>query len=370
MEFRSRHWRHAVTVGLVMFTGLGLFLAGWRSALGAALPWIQGVHTAGGIAYGLALVAWSVRFFPWPKAPRHSPAYTRWAFFFLVVLAVSGAGLLVGSAAVRAVATMAHAGAAAAFVLWVLVHLYHQRPATVRRTWATDPGRRRFLRWAAGAVLSLPALEAAPVMVRVVLGTVFGLDAASNAGALPGFVPYTVVGGYPRLSPETWRLRLDGLGEPRVWDWARWATEPTREVTLDFQCVTGWAVRGVRFAGVDLASWLERQGWEPARQPWVLFYSGDGVYTESLSAAQIYRYRPLLASFIDGRPLPVAQGFPLRLVVPGMYGYKSIKWLVRIRLAAADELGFWEVRGYPQDAYVGSYNSLTGLARSGWFSVH
>lgn len=370
MDFRRRHWRHAATVGLVMFTGLALFLAGWRSALGPLLPWVQGVHAVAGVAYGLSLVGWSARFFPWPAAPRQSPAFTRWAFFFLLMLAVSGAGLLGGSAATRAVATVAHAGFAAAFVAWVLVHLYHQRPATVRRAWATDMSRRRFLRWAAGAVLSLPAVEAAPVMVRLVLGTTFGLDAASNAGALPGFVPYTVVGGFPHLSRATWRLTLEGLGAPRVWDWARWAAEPTREVTINFQCVTGWAVRDVRFGGVDLAAWLERQGWDPARKPWVLFYSGDGVYTESLSAEQIHRYRPLLASTIDGRPLPVAQGHPLRLLVPGMYGYKSLKWLVRIRLATADELGFWEVRGYPQDAYVGSYNSLTGLARSGWFSVH
>lgn len=365
MTFRTRHWRHVVVVGLFVMTGLGLFLTTWRTALGSFLPLVQDIHEFGGVLYGIALVGWSLQLFPWPAANRRgAPAYTKWAYFFLLLLALTGVGLLIGPSWTHAIATVGHAAAAAAFVLWTAWHLLKTMP--IRRVAVAKPeemgpwdrfrvSRRGLIRWGAGVVLAVPAVLAMTTMVKVVSGRLLGAAGGTTAGALPGFVPYTVVNGYPKLSEDTWTLTLEGLATPKKWTWAQWQKEPQRHITYDFRCVTGWAVNGVKFSGVDLHDWLLRQGWDPARHPWVLFYSGDGVYTESLSAKQVQEYRPLLASTIDGQPLPVSQGYPMRLLVPGMYGYKSIKWLVRVKLAPNDVRGYWEVRGYPENAFIGAY---------------
>ncbi|MDA8194548.1 MAG: molybdopterin-dependent oxidoreductase [Thermaerobacter sp.] len=356
MSFKRRHGRHAVLIGLLLLTGLGLFLPSWRTGLGGLLPVAQALHEFGGILYGLAIVGWSARVFPWPQRPRQSPPYTRWAYFFVIMLSVTGTGLLVGPSWTHAVATVGHAAFAVLLVAWVGWHLATNRPAPARPSARINRGRRQFLKWLAGAMATIPALAATPAMIRLVAGRVWGRSSGTTGGALPGFVPYTVVNGYPHLALDTWRMRLEGIASPpRQWTWSEWQHEPQQTVRVNFRCVTGWAVAGVEFAGVNLADWLTRQGWEPGRQPWVTFYSADGVYTESLSAAQIQQYAPLLATHIDGQPLPVSQGFPLRLVVPGMYGYKSIKWLTRVAVGPHAPLGYWEARGYPQNAYIGSY---------------
>jgi hypothetical protein len=357
-----RHWRHAWLLGLLVFTGLGLFLPAWRSAAGPLLPWVQAVHDGGGILYGLALIGWSARFFPWPPTPK---GFAGWAYFFAVGLAVTGLGLLVGPSWTHALATVGHAAFAACLVVWAAWHLIQQvprrlgplvgQPSTSSGVWGATVTRRRFLRWAGASLAAIPALLALPDLGRVATGPLDS-TASSAQGALPGFIPYTVIDGFPRLDATTYRLALTAGGRLlRTFALAELQTFPTQQRVYTFHCVTGWAVTGLRIEGVNLERWLLAHGWNPSQHPWVLFFSGDGVYTESLSAKQIHKYQPLLTWAMDGRPLAVSQGYPLRLMVPGMYGYKSIKWLVRIELADRDHLGFWEVRGYPQDAYLGSY---------------
>lgn len=365
MTFRRRHWRHVLVVGLLVLTGLGLYLTAWRSALGPLLPADQAVHEWGGILYTVALVGWSTGFFPWVGKRADSPPYTRWAFFFLIMLGVTGAGLLVGPSWTRSLATVGHAGFAAAFIVWSLWHLVAAWPVKARRApeaarvpWQRyRMSRRSVLRWAGAAVVAVPAALALPSLTRVVAGRTLGRlgGLAQNSGALPGFVPYTVVDGYPHIARDAWRLTLLAGDTRRQWTFAEWDRLPKTAFTYTFRCVTGWSVPGVRVTGVNLEGFLLGQGWDPKQFPWVLFLSGDGVYTESMSATQIHQYQPVMASTMDGQPLPVSQGFPVRLLVPNMYGYKSIKWLVQIQLATDDRLGFWEQRGYPENAYFGSY---------------
>ncbi len=362
MSFSQRHWRHAIIVGLLVATGFSLYLASWRSALGPFMPAVQAVHEWGGVLYGAALAGWSARFYPWPAhSPnsRRAPALARWALFFLILLLASGVGLLVGPSSTRAIATVVHGASAAGFVLWVAYHLVAHRPQAAGKTTSpkVDLSRRRALRWLAATAATAPFLLAVPSVLTMVSGRVF--HKGRNSGALPGFVPYTVVGGYPDLSLDTWRLTLDrggaGSAQYTLPQLRRFGPEQRH---IDFQCVTGWAVDGVEVTGIDLSRFLVAQGWDPHRTPWILFYSGDGVYTESLSARQIAAYRPLLAYELDSRPLAQSQGYPLRLLVPRMYGYKSLKWLVRISWSDRDILGYWEQRGYPEDAYWGSYRGI------------
>ena len=64
----------------------------------------------------------------------------------------------------------------------------------------------------------------------------------------------------------------------------------------------------------------------------------------------------MLAFEMDGRPLLREHGAPLRLVIPEMYGYKNVKWLTAINFASHEQPGYWEQRGYDQDAWVGRSN--------------
>lgn len=363
MSFTKRHWQHAILVGLLMLTGFSLYLASWRSALGSAMPLSQAIHEWGGVLYGIALLGWSGRFFPWPTSNHKAasaPPFTKWAFFFLVMLFISGVGLLIGPSWTRSIATVVHGLFAVIFVIWVSYHLVVHLPIRSRRVAEGNPrfslSRRRLLRWIVGVGVTTPVVMALPSVLTMVSGRVFKVG--SNSGALPGFVPYTVVGGYPALALDTYRLSVTGLNTKPNYTLADLLALGVSTRHINFQCVTGWAVDGVEFKGVDLRAFLHHMGWDPQKQPWVSFYSGDGVYTESLSVEQIDRYEPLLAYQIDGKPLPQAQGYPLRLLVPGMYGYKSIKWLVRIDLVTTDMVGYWEQRGYPQNAYLGSYTGI------------
>jgi len=123
------------------------------------------------------------------------------------------------------------------------------------------------------------------------------------------------------------------------------------EQTSDFHCVEGWGVRDVAWRGVRLRDVLEQV--EPLPQAsYITFTSLGGVYSDSLSLDQARRSDTLLATHLDGQPLPDRQGYPLRLVVPSMYGYKSVKWLARIQVSDRRHLGFWERRGWQLDPYV------------------
>ena len=365
-SYFQRHWRHAALLIALMLTGLGLFAAPLRSALGPALPLVQALHTYGGLLYGAGLAVASLRLFPWP--PRGAAAGHRTVFGLIVILLLSGLGLLLGHGPIPAIATWVHALSAAGLVLWLAVHLIEERPKRLVRRLRERPARpglsrRALLRWGVGSLLALPAAYYLPGMLRLGAGAALGGGPSGllseSDGALPGFVPYTVTSGYPNIARAAYRLRIDGLPQgPREFGYRELLSMRAETRRVDFTCVTGWAVDGVAFRGVDLQDMLLSLGWLPARQPWVAFRSGDGVYWDGLDARQIARYRPLVAWEIDGGPLPRPQGAPVRLVVPGMYGYKSVKWLTDIALGQNVVMGYWEDRGYPQNACIGSYQNF------------
>lgn len=83
------------------------------------------------------------------------------------------------------------------------------------------------------------------------------------------------------------------------------------------------------------------------------FETFGGGHRDSLSLEQARLTDVLVADRLGDAPLAENLGFPLRLVVPRMYGYKSVKWLGRITLAAERVRGFWEAYGYQPDAWLG-----------------
>lgn len=150
-----------------------------------------------------------------------------------------------------------------------------------------------------------------------------------------------------------WRLRVDGLvGKPLELAYDELARFPKVEQTSALHCVEGWSVADLRWEGIRLATLLDAVEPSPSAS-WVTFDTFPGVYRDSLSLDQARLPDVLLAYRCADAPLTPDLGFPLRLVVPRMYGYKSVKWLSRITLVDSRESGYWERVGYPPDAWLG-----------------
>ncbi len=172
-----------------------------------------------------------------------------------------------------------------------------------------------------------------------------------GGGAEGHFRVYTVT-PIPSFSNDNWSFRIDGLVErAQVWNWEQFV-KLTRTVQVsDFHCVTGWSVYKNTWEGISLAQLLKQAGVKPEAHS-VKFYSGDGVYTDAITMDQAQMEDIMVAVMHDGKPIPADLGGPVRLVIPQMYAYKSVKWLNRIELIDSEHIGYWEERGYDKDAWL------------------
>ncbi len=190
------------------------------------------------------------------------------------------------------------------------------------------------------------------------VGPLIAKDGTGLASLLPigRFRIYTVTGSLPSRSRADYSLQVNGLvDQPFELTFAELAAMPPTNLTRDFQCVTGWRVADVEWKGVRLSDLLDRAGVQ-ATATALKFHSFDGAYTESLTLAQARRKDVIVAYRFEGSPLSDEHGGPARLYVAPMYGYKSCKWLDRIELTEEVEEGYWEVRGYDADGWVGRSN--------------
>jgi DMSO/TMAO reductase YedYZ molybdopterin-dependent catalytic subunit len=177
------------------------------------------------------------------------------------------------------------------------------------------------------------------------------------AGALPGqgFRYYTVT-NEPSVSDADYQLHVSGLVDrPASLSLTDLGRLPQTDLVKDFQCVTGWRVAGVPWAGVLLRDVLDHCGVSDQATALEL-KSFDGVYTESLTMEQARRDDVLVATRMLGAPVTKSHGGPVRLYVAPMYGYKSLKWLGEVVVTDQVDPGFWEVRGYDVDAWIGRSN--------------
>lgn len=125
---------------------------------------------------------------------------------------------------------------------------------------------------------------------------------------------------------------------------------PQIERIIDVHCVTRWSKPAMRFRGVPLLGLLREMTLHDAK--FVSFTARtEHSHSTSLPIETVVASDPLIAFAAEGAPLACEHGGPVRLVVPGRYFYKSIKWLERIDLLAEDRLGTWEARaGYHNEA--------------------
>jgi DMSO/TMAO reductase YedYZ molybdopterin-dependent catalytic subunit len=159
-----------------------------------------------------------------------------------------------------------------------------------------------------------------------------------HAGSVPS---------YPDLS--TWTLRVFGEVEQVLeLTWDDFTKLPRTSNVQDIHCVTRWSKFDTRWAGVHWRE-LARLA-RPTKTANFAIAHAEAGFTSNVPLSFLEREDALLATHGDGEPLAPEHGYPLRLVVPGKYFWKSAKWLRGIELSSIDKLGFWERYGYHNDA--------------------
>jgi DMSO/TMAO reductase YedYZ molybdopterin-dependent catalytic subunit len=161
--------------------------------------------------------------------------------------------------------------------------------------------------------------------------------------------PVLHYGSVPHVDLATWDFRVDGLVEtPLRLTYSEFMALPQVTVRSDIHCVTRWSRFDNAWQGVSIKEVLGRA--RPRSAARFAIVHAEPEYTTNLPLAELDQDDVLLAHMHDGVELPPEHGWPLRLVVPRRYFWKSAKWVRRIELAAEDRPGFWERNGYHNDA--------------------
>jgi DMSO/TMAO reductase YedYZ molybdopterin-dependent catalytic subunit len=157
--------------------------------------------------------------------------------------------------------------------------------------------------------------------------------------------PVLHAGVVPDVDLSSWDFTIDGLvEEERRWAWDEFLALPSEEVTVDIHCVTKWSKLDTSWEGVSVGEVWSRI--EPLPEATHVLVRAEHGFTANLAIADLLEGPNLLAHRYAGVPLEPDHGYPLRLVVPDRYFWKSVKWVRGLTLLAEDQPGFWERNGY------------------------
>jgi len=157
--------------------------------------------------------------------------------------------------------------------------------------------------------------------------------------------PVLHYGSVPRIDIRTWSFTISGLVEKeRALSLDEFQALPRAEVLSDVHCVTGWSRLNNLWEGVSTGELRQLVSIRPEARFVMVHAAGD--FTTNLSLADFFEPDVLLADRHNGEPLSPEHGYPLRLVVPRLYFWKSAKWVTGVEFRADDTPGFWESRGY------------------------
>jgi DMSO/TMAO reductase YedYZ molybdopterin-dependent catalytic subunit len=161
--------------------------------------------------------------------------------------------------------------------------------------------------------------------------------------------PVLHAGSVPDVDLDTWTFRVFGQVEHEVeLSWQELNELPRSSNVQDIHCVTRWSRFDTGFEGVH---WREvAQLCRPLDTARFVIAHAEHEFTSNVPYSFLENEKALLATHADGEPLAPEHGWPLRLVIPGKYFWKSAKWLRGIELSSVDKLGFWERYGYHNDA--------------------
>ncbi len=157
--------------------------------------------------------------------------------------------------------------------------------------------------------------------------------------------PVLDLGIQPDFNPATYKFQVTGAVEnPISYSWEEFLKLPKSNLTADFHCVTRWSQYDIEWAGVkylDLEKIIK-----PKPEAKFVVQLGLDDYSTNVPIEDLRKENILLAYELKGGPIPREHGWPLRLIIPELYGWKGSKFLYRLHFKENDDPGFWEVRGY------------------------
>jgi DMSO/TMAO reductase YedYZ molybdopterin-dependent catalytic subunit len=157
--------------------------------------------------------------------------------------------------------------------------------------------------------------------------------------------PVLQYGSVPRTDLRTWDFRIDGLVEkPLRLTWDEFNRLPRTEIQCDIHCVTRWSRFDNRFEGVLFTELMKQV--TPKSDARFAIVRAEHGYTANLPLADLMKPTTMFAFKHDGEELTAEHGYPVRLLVPQLYLWKSVKWVRGFELVAEDSPGFWEQNGY------------------------
>jgi DMSO/TMAO reductase YedYZ molybdopterin-dependent catalytic subunit len=157
--------------------------------------------------------------------------------------------------------------------------------------------------------------------------------------------PVLHCGSVPRFDESKWDFKISGeVAAQLKLSWKEFCALPQTEVTSDFHCVTRWSRLNNTWKGIQFTEVLKLVKPRPEVKH-VLVLAEEG-YTANIPLQDLRRPNVLFAFDHDGVPLTAEHGGPVRLIVPHLYAWKSVKWVRGFVLRDEDRLGFWERNGY------------------------
>lgn len=163
--------------------------------------------------------------------------------------------------------------------------------------------------------------------------------------------PISAFGKPKQIELKSYKISITGLvKEEKVFSYDEILAMKKVSIQFDLHCVDGWSYLGAIFTGVSPKElFKEANIVENAKFVYVECIDG---YSTDLPLDFLLSENAILAYEINGKPLEIENGFPLRLIVNGKYAYKDAKWVFRFKLMDHDKPGFWEEKGYSRTADV------------------
>ncbi len=159
----------------------------------------------------------------------------------------------------------------------------------------------------------------------------------------------------PTVNGNTWQLVVDGQVEhPLVLNYSQLLAMPMKQQYESMMCISnevgGQYMSNALWEGIPLMDLLQQAGVKPGATK-VVFHSADD-YTDSIHLSKALEPTTLMAVRMNGATLPQEHGFPLRMLVPGIYGMKHAKWVTRIEVVSYNFQGYWQQRGWDDAAPI------------------
>jgi DMSO/TMAO reductase YedYZ molybdopterin-dependent catalytic subunit len=161
--------------------------------------------------------------------------------------------------------------------------------------------------------------------------------------------PVLHVGSPPPFDAAKWRFRAFGAVEhPLELTWPEFCALPTKVVKTDIHCVTRWSKFDTTWEGVPFGE-IVRRAKPTAAARFVVTHGANG-YTANVPLQLAQADDVLFAYRFEGAPLEIIHGGPMRMFIPSRYFWKSTKWCEGVEFLEEDRPGFWELRGYHNEA--------------------